>query len=243
MPEAEKKPAARKARKSAAKRKAAVTKKPRQPRLTYRKIIDTALTISREQSISDVTIRAVATRLNVSPMALYKHVGGKGELEYQIAFDIIQRSLRPEKIGSDVPWDKAIRQLAADLIESIRVHPTILRIFCENPLEPRLVAWYDRLYVAFEGCGIPVEEHRLYGRLIVNYLIGSVMMRLNASEDIDRSFPAQLERFWRSGMGEEFDHVSAALRADDKLSLRDYEPPFEPLMDILSARAARAEAR
>ena len=52
----------------------------RRTRLDRDQVIDTAIALADEQGLEGASMRGVAERLNVTPMALYKHVSNHSQL-------------------------------------------------------------------------------------------------------------------------------------------------------------------
>ena len=52
----------------------------RAPQISREAVLDAALRLADEQGLEAVTMHAVARRLNVTPMALYRHVDDKNAL-------------------------------------------------------------------------------------------------------------------------------------------------------------------
>ena len=99
------------------------------PRLNRQRVAEVAIQMANEASVDAVSLRKLAQRLGVTPMALYKHVACKDELEQLIAAELLKKSLRPTAITADTKWETIIRSAADDLRHSLLEHPLILRAF------------------------------------------------------------------------------------------------------------------
>lgn len=85
-------------------------------------IQQTAHDIARAEGLEAVTMRRVADSLDVSPMALYHHVGDKDGL-LQLVLDAV---LAEVEIPSDeLPWDDWLRQFARTARAVLRRHPGV----------------------------------------------------------------------------------------------------------------------
>ena len=73
----------------------------RRPQIDRAVVLDTALQLADESGLEAVTMHAVAQRLGVTPMALYRHVGGK-----QALLDgLVERLLTGYPLApADAPW-------------------------------------------------------------------------------------------------------------------------------------------
>src|SRR5215469_16493254 len=110
------------------------------PRLTRDAVVDQALQLADADGLDALTIRKLATRLGVTPMALYWHFRGKEELLEGLA----------ERVWSEIdvnvaaaePWPAQLRRLLDSLIRVLRAHPAApqLLLQTEKPCEAKLRA-------------------------------------------------------------------------------------------------------
>jgi AcrR family transcriptional regulator len=69
--------------------------------LSREQVVNTAAAIAREHGLAAVSTSAVASRLGVSPMALYRHVRDKRELLDQLATLALSDIAVPDRSGGD----------------------------------------------------------------------------------------------------------------------------------------------
>lgn len=93
---------------------------PRPARIHRDQIIQAAVALADEAGIEGVTMRALASRLEVEAMALYRHVDGKEGL-----LDAMVESVVAEVRFSitDGPWREALRARCHGLRDMLRRHP------------------------------------------------------------------------------------------------------------------------
>jgi len=89
-------------------------------RLTRETVVGQALALADEEGMEAVTIRRLAERLGVTPMALYWHVKNKDELLIAMA-DQLLAEVAPAGDG-DEPWNVRLRGVVAALIAVLRAH-------------------------------------------------------------------------------------------------------------------------
>lgn len=100
------------------------------PTLSRESIIEVALGITRAEGLRAVTMRAVAARLDVTPMALYRHVADRDELVRLVA-DRVGSLVLPDA-HSDAPWDEQVRAWAIAQRRTLREHPGLASWLMEN---------------------------------------------------------------------------------------------------------------
>ncbi|NLU79234.1 TetR/AcrR family transcriptional regulator [Micromonospora sp. HNM0581] len=109
--------------------------------LSQDSIVAAAIDITRGGGLSAVTMRAIATRLDVTAMALYRHVVDREELVRLVA-DRIGRLVCPQ-LPPDAPWDERARAWSTAQRDTLRQYPGVAAWLIDNgPAGP---AAYDLL--------------------------------------------------------------------------------------------------
>lgn len=91
--------------------------------LTRSAIVDCAIDLGDERGLAAVTLRAVAKRLHVTPMALYRHVGDKDALLDELADELYAR-IDASPAAAD--WWPTLRRLAHSARAVLLAHPWAL---------------------------------------------------------------------------------------------------------------------
>jgi TetR/AcrR family transcriptional regulator, tetracycline repressor protein len=86
-------------------------------------VVDKALQLAAQDGLAAVTIRALATAFDVTPMALYWHFTTKDDLLAAMA-DRVLDSIRIET-SDDAPWSEQLRAALSGLVQALRTHPQI----------------------------------------------------------------------------------------------------------------------
>lgn len=141
-------------------------------------ILDAALALADQHGLAAVTMRAVAARVGLSPMALYPHVGGKEGLLDGLV-DRMLAELRPaiDMSGSAedrlVAMGRAARALA-------RRHPSAYPLLLSRPaVTPDAVRVVDAFYTALLELGVPPAEVPRVERLLSTFVLGYAMSEVN----------------------------------------------------------------
>ncbi|MFR9752890.1 TetR/AcrR family transcriptional regulator [Nocardia sp. 004] len=116
-------------------------------------VVDAALQIADAEGISALTMRAVAARLGVTPMATYTYVPGKAELIDLMLDTVYARMERAELSG--LSWRERVARIAAENRAMLARHPWVAYLpTTRPPLGPGLAAKYDHELRAFDGLGL-----------------------------------------------------------------------------------------
>lgn len=132
-------------------------------------VVAAAIEIADAEGIGALTMRAVATRLGLTPMATYTYVPGKAELIDLMLDTVYQQMPRAELSGMD--WRTRVVTVAAENRELLARHPWVAYLpTTRPPLGPGVTAKYDHELQAFDGLGL--DDLELDAAL--TYLLGFV---------------------------------------------------------------------
>src|SRR5215207_6659215 len=102
--------------------------------ITRAEILDATLDIARSDGLEAVSMRAVARKLEVTPMALYNHVGGKQELLDGLVERLLDELPVPDP---RLPCQDRLRALGTSLRATAHRHPDAFLMLLRRPA-PRL---------------------------------------------------------------------------------------------------------
>lgn len=127
-----------------------------------------ALSLADERGVEGVSMRAVAERVGVTPMALYPHVGGKTGL-----LDGMVGRLLAELPPPDEPGKGNLRNFARTARKLIQRHPWAATLLFARPaVAPDAVGTVDLIYVALLELGVPGSEIPRLERMVSTFVIG-----------------------------------------------------------------------
>lgn len=110
----------------------------RPPKITQRDIIEAVLA----EGFAGLTVPAVAERLGVTSMTLYRHVPTRGHL-LALAWDhVLGAHTWPSR---DLPWRDLLRSHAIDLWQLLAAHPGSVTELAGAVLPARMMQLYDGL--------------------------------------------------------------------------------------------------
>jgi TetR/AcrR family tetracycline transcriptional repressor len=96
------------------------------PPLTRPRVVRTALRLVDEHGLATLTMRSLATELQVSPMALYNHVRDKEEL-LDLLLDLILGEVDLSATTGD--WVTQMRALTCSYHQVLTAHPALARLY------------------------------------------------------------------------------------------------------------------
>ncbi|GAB3134918.1 TetR/AcrR family transcriptional regulator [Microbispora hainanensis] len=139
-------------------------------------ILEAALAIADERGLDGVSMRAVAERVGVTPMALYRHVGGKAELLDAMVGHLLSALLPPDRSRDRQEpqrWDERLAALARAVRAMVRRHPWAAPLLFSRPaVTPDAVRAVDVIYDALIEAGVPDREVPRLERLLSTFVIG-----------------------------------------------------------------------
>ena len=146
-------------------------------RLSRAGILATAIEQSSTGSMDAVSVRGIAAKLGVSPMAIYNHVGGKAEIERHVLAHLFKTEAKWSEFSAETPGAQILREiLTAQYKLSLR-YPDIFSVFTHNSTMYEVLRLQEQLYEGLRRCGMPPAMHRLWARILGSFVIGSVALR------------------------------------------------------------------
>lgn len=139
--------------------------RPANPRLSRDAILEQALSLIRDPA-QPFTIRTLAKRMSVTPMAILHHFGSHDALIHAMA----------DAILADIP-DASPETLLAAYAEAARRHPAlILALFrIPGPLPKQARRLTDRLEILFQNKGLPQDQARLHRDILIDWVHGMAL--------------------------------------------------------------------
>jgi AcrR family transcriptional regulator len=126
-------------------------------RLDSEEVVDTAIAIADDQGLEAVTLRRIADRLDVTPMALYRHVESKDDLLDRMA-DRLYADLAPGEAGED--WWERLADLARATRSVLLAHPWAAPLFARPLAGPHSLAVDEALRGSLTQAGFSAAEIR-----------------------------------------------------------------------------------
>lgn len=91
--------------------------------LTAQAVVEEAIKLADAEGLEAVTIRKLAKRLGVTPMAIYWHVRNKDDLLDGVAASIFENA--ELSVDASASWQEQLRWLLESVVQVLRAHPAV----------------------------------------------------------------------------------------------------------------------
>jgi AcrR family transcriptional regulator len=148
--------------------------------LTRKRIAVAALAVADDSGVSGFTMRAVAERLGVTPMALYHHVEDKAGLVALVVDEVIGERPLPPPTGA---WRDDVFELARWMRETTLAHPAVGRL--RNSYQvwtPSIFPMTERWLSLWQQSGLELGSACLAASVSSTAIIGFVVQELVLAE-------------------------------------------------------------
>ena len=204
-------------------------------------MLDAAVAIADEQGLDAVSMRALAERVGVTPMALYRHVEDKAALLDGIVGRLLAALL--PSAAEDRPWDERLSALAHACRALTGRHPWAAQLLFSRPaVTPDAVRAIDIIYTALIEAGVPERDVPRLERLISTFVLGFA-----ASEASGRFAPGALDPRTRRGRlpeGELPGHQRLAPWLDLPADLdAEFDADLDDMLRLIQAAARPPDRR
>ena len=147
-------------------------------------VLAAALELADEAGLESVTMHAVGRRLAVTPMALYRHVGGKDALLDGLVETLLTEltetaAAAPAPAEPLAPWEPLapgeprLVALAYAMRDTARRHPAAFPLLLSRPAVTAAArAARDAVYLGLREAGLPAESVPRAERLVTTAILG-----------------------------------------------------------------------
>lgn len=148
-------------------------------------VVRTSLAIADAEGLDRLSMRRLATELQVTPMAIYHYVESKDELLDLVADESLKNL---PAVDVDAPWTEELKRVFLAFHRLYLAHPTLAYVMAQRPMEgPTAVAVAERLLTLLLKGGLDDDEAAGAVVTLMNFTIGTSLYRLSrARHDDDR---------------------------------------------------------
>ncbi|WP_227979447.1 TetR/AcrR family transcriptional regulator C-terminal domain-containing protein [Nocardia spumae] len=151
-------------------------------RSSVEEVVAAAVGIADTEGLEALTMRAVAAKLGLTPMATYTYVPGKAELLDLMLDSVYGQMPRPDLTG--MSWRERVCAVARENRAMLDRHRWVAYVpTTRPPLGPGLAAKYDHELSAFDGLGLSDIEMDA----ALTHLLGFVNAVARIAIDTDRT--------------------------------------------------------
>jgi AcrR family transcriptional regulator len=142
----------------------------RPARIDRAAILDAAFELADQEGLDAVTMHAVARRLNVTPMALYRHLDGKDALLDGLVERLLTAFPAQRARQSGERW---LTAMAGGIREVARRHPAVFPLLLTRPaVTPTARRVRDAVVAALQDAGLTEAAAKRAERLVSSAVLG-----------------------------------------------------------------------
>lgn len=143
---------------------------PRPPRIDRSAVLAATLELADAQGLPAVSMRAVADRLGVTPMALYRHVGDKQQLLDGLVEQLLLELSLPDP---QLPWRDRLAAISQETRTTARRHPGVFPLLLQRPAATRgALRVREVVYQALADAGVPETDVPRVERMLSTFVLG-----------------------------------------------------------------------
>jgi AcrR family transcriptional regulator len=143
---------------------------PRPAQIDHESILAAALEVADTTGVVGLSMRAVAERLGVTAMALYRHVGDKQHLLDGLVERLLLELPAPDPA---LPWRDRLATMGASMRQTARAHPRVFPLLLQRPAvtpgAQRVRAW---VYQALRDAGAAEQLIPRIERVLSTFVLG-----------------------------------------------------------------------
>lgn len=158
-------------------------------RLSRARIVDVALALIDEQGLAALTMRALAGRLGVEAMSLYKHVANRDKLFDAVVERIVGELGQDDGVSPDPDqgWRSYLAGIAHGVRRYARAHPHAFPLVATRPSEApwinpplRSLDWIEAFLRGLQAEGFTDEQVLFAYRSFNSFLLGFLLLETSA---------------------------------------------------------------
>ncbi|MEV4265175.1 TetR/AcrR family transcriptional regulator C-terminal domain-containing protein [Kribbella sp. NPDC049584] len=142
-------------------------------RLSREAILTAALRIVDDEGIDALTMRRLASTLQVNPMSLYHHLPNKAAVLAGLA-ELVFAGLELPDPGDAVPWDEQLKQAARAYRNGLRQHPNLaLQVLSDtSAVSDVVVVTMEPFYRALDRAGLSPRQIFEAANTLIDFIHG-----------------------------------------------------------------------
>lgn len=163
--------------------------------LNRQRALRAAVKLADNEGLEAVSMRNLASRLGVVPMALYRHVVNKEDL----LNGMVETVYAEIDLPTGVDWKATMRQRATSMREALRRHPWAVELMENSSPGPANLRYHNAGIACLrEQAGLPIPAAIEAYRLIDSYIYGFALQEKTLPGDIAAAAEARRDSLTRT---------------------------------------------
>jgi AcrR family transcriptional regulator len=179
--------------------------------LTTERVVDAALRAADDGGgVEAISLRRLAGALDVTPMAIYRHVRNKSHLLDLMAERLLEQvDLAPDKAAT---WQDRLRRLLGSYQAVVAAHPAAPLLLSRPVVSPAVPRAAEALFAIFRSAGFDAGQSARVMQVISGMLLGPAIHRATwAAAERDRPQDADRQQASMEALsGDDFPLLGAA---------------------------------
>lgn len=201
----------------------------RRNRLSRERVLEAAMTHADEGGLEGLTMRRLAEKLSVAPMALYRHVANRDDLIDGLV-DVVYSEI--ELPGLDGDWRTAMRRRAISLRDVLSRHRWAIGLMesRHNP-GPANLRHHDAVIGSLRAAGFDMELVAHAYSLLDTYIYRFALTKMNLPFDATTDMAAMAEEMLEPFPVDEYPNLVAFITEHAMKPGYDFADEFEYGLD------------
>ena len=202
--------------------------------LSHASVVAAAVALADDHGLDAVTIRALAGRMGVTPMAIYHHVPSKADLLDRIVDAVYEQITRSDSVGT---WRTQLRDQSVSTRRVLVHHPWVVAMVGSrtSPTRHATIAHHENVLATLARAGADPRQAIMSALLLDAFVWGFVVQELSMPS------PAM-----STDLPDDARHARAALRTlEQEVGLLDraFAEGLDLALDGIAARLAQPTVR
>ena len=168
-------PASSRAPRARAAAKKSAPKNEAEARRTYgdvsvEEIVEAALHLMEDGGLAKLSMRKLAEKLGLSPMAPYYYIGNKDALLDRMVDTVIE----PVRVPGEGPWDERVRSAVHQTRRAIARYPELARVMQQRAPSAEQKRLAMETMAVFRESGLPQPMATSVSHVLLDYIFGSL---------------------------------------------------------------------
>lgn len=199
--------------------------------LSLERLVAAAMELADERGLGGLTIRALAARLSVRPMATYHYISDKEQLLDLIVDGVFEQIERPVP---GLPWRPELHRRCISVRAAMRRHPWALGLVdSRTSAGPATLAAHDAVLGTLLSDGFsPALAARAFA-LLDSYVYGFALQENSIPLQDPSTAPEVVAAMLEAMDAELYPHLVSFTRAHVLVPGYDFGDEFEPGLDLV----------